>query len=74
MLSGTSKLRYSWLAQCCVVTELGAPQVLAALAGSPEIDVKMINIAFGTALLEGGNKQVQDLPSGCIAEYRLSIV
>lgn len=74
MLSGASELRYGWLAQHCVVTELGAPQVLAALAGSPEIDVKMNNIAFGTALLEGGNKQVQDLPSGCIAEYRLSVV
>ena len=39
---------------------LGAPDVLIALAGSQDPGTKMAAMAFGVALLEGGNTLVQD--------------
>ena len=62
--SGSHLTRWSqW-----VLAELGAPEVLSKLAGSTEASVKLGNILFGTALLAGGNRKLQDMLSAVINE------
>ena len=49
-----------------ILAELGSAEVLSHLAGSTEACVKLANMQFGTALLAGGNKKLQNILAGVL--------
>lgn len=52
-----------------MLAELGAPKMLVALAAHDNPIIKLVNLQFGTRLLEGGNRLVQDTLVASLKEF-----
>lgn len=52
-----------------MLAELGAPKMLVALAAHDNPIIKLVNLQFGTRMLEGGNRLVQDTLVASLKEF-----